>query len=534
MRRDITRPPLARTPLQAPLLAATLALVAAVLPGCNDDDDGDDHTPASNTVSAEQACAALAGKSMAGATVVTAAAVPASGPAPIYCKVNATMAPSLNLEMRLPERWNGKLYYGGGGGYNGSITGLQGGNLTALQAGYATVNSDSGHADNGLSANFALNDTYAANLFGSLSVPTVASAAKELLQSAYGKAPDRAYFEGCSNGGREALMAAQRNPNLFDGIIARAPAYNWVGFMGQFNRTAKALAAPGGQFNAAKLGLLARSVRDACDANDGVKDGIVSHPAACNFDPQVLRCAGGADAGDTCLSDAQLATVGSWTSAASWAGGVYTNTGWALTGNEDDAGAWPTWVTGGGTVQAALQYLFQDTTVKNYLARDRSQDSLSYVWDSNLNALYAMAALNDATNTDLRPFKASHAKLILWHGGNDAALSYKATTAYYQGVTASVGGQAAADEFVRYYIAPGVDHCSGGPGADQTDLLAALDDWVSNNKAPGTLSAAKLGANGAPQLARPLCVYPQYARYTGPANDAAAAALASNYACTSP
>jgi hypothetical protein len=508
------------------------ALTALALVGCGGDDGND--VPANGGVAtAAQACSTLSGKTLGGAAVTAAATVAASGPAPTYCKVNATIAPQLNLEMRLPDQWNGKLYYGGGGGYNGAIPDLSGGNLVALQQGYATVNSDSGHSGSGLSAAFALNDTYAANLFGSLSVPTVASSAKEMLQTAYGKAPDKSYFEGCSNGGREALMAAERNPNLFDGIIARAPAYNWVGFMGQFNRTAKALAAPGGQFNAAKLALLAKSVRDACDANDGIVDGIVSNPQACTFNPSVLRCAAGADTGDTCLSDAQLAAVSSWTSPASWAGGAYTNAGWALSGNEDDPGAWPVWVTGGGNVQLALQFLFQDTTVKNYLARNPAQDSLAYTWDSNLNAVYGLAALNDATNTDLRPFKNSNAKLILWHGGNDSALSYKATTAFYQGVTTAVGGQAAADEFVRYYIAPGVDHCAGGPGADQTDLLSALDAWVSNGTAPGTLTTTKV-TNGATQFSRPLCPYPMYARYTGPANDAAAAALASSYACTAP
>lgn len=182
-------------------------------------------------------------------------------------------------------------------------------------------------------------------------------------------------------------------------------------------------------------------------------------------------------------------------------------------------------------MRTALQYLFQDTTVKNYLARDRMQDSLAYTWDGNLNAVYALAALNDATNVDLRPFMNSNAKLILWHGGNDAALSHKATTAYYQAATTAVGGQAAMDGFARYYIAPGVNHCSGGPGADDSDLLGALDAWVSKGTAPATLTASKL-VNGSAEFTRPLCRYPQYARYTGPANNAAAAKLAANYTCT--
>lgn len=322
-----------------PLFRATLsALAASALLGCGGSDNKDDGGP-TPSASAEQACAALAGKTLAGATVATAATVAASGATPLYCKVNATIAPQLKLELRLPQAWNGKLYYGGGGGYNGAIPDLSGTNLNALTQGYATVHSDSGHTGNVLSADFALNDTHAANLFGSQSVPTVLSSAREMVQTAYGKLPDKSYFEGCSNGGREALMAAQRNPNLFDGIIARAPAYNWVGFMGQFNRTAKALAAPGGSFSAAKVALLAKGVRDACDAGDGVVDGVVSNPDACTFNPATLRCPGGADTGDTCLSDAQLAAVGSWTGTASWAGGAYTNTGWALTGNEDDPGA---------------------------------------------------------------------------------------------------------------------------------------------------------------------------------------------------
>ena len=174
-----------------------------------------------------------------------------------------------------------------------------------------------------MSAAFAFTDTFAAQLFGSLSVPTVMSTALKVVTAAYGAPPARSYFEGCSNGGREALMAVQRNPNLFDGVIARAPGYNWVGFMGAFNRTAKALAAPGGGFSPAKTALLAKHVREACDGLDGIVDGIVANPAACTakiVNLEALRCVGGADTGDTCLSDAQLAVVKAWTTDAIFAG----------------------------------------------------------------------------------------------------------------------------------------------------------------------------------------------------------------------
>ncbi len=215
-----------------------------------------------------------------------------------------------------------------------------------MNAGYAQVSSDSGHQASGLDASFALNDPHAAQLFGSLSVPTVMGAATEIVHVHYGSRARRAYFEGCSNGGREALINVQRHPALFDGVISRAPAYNWIGLMGAFNRTAKALAAPGGAISTAKIATLASAVRAACDGLDGLVDGVVSNPAACHFDPQTLRCPGGADTGDACLSDAQLNAVASWTSPVSFAGGTYSNTGWPLTGNENEPGAWDFWTTG--------------------------------------------------------------------------------------------------------------------------------------------------------------------------------------------
>ena len=227
--------------------------------------------------------------------------------------------------------------------------------------------------------------------------------------------------------------------------------------------------------------------------------------------------------------------VTSWTSDAVFAGsGSFCNKGWNLTGNEDGPGNWGAWETGGGNVAGALQFLFQDTTVKNYLARDPAVNSLAYApWDQNQNALDAMATLNDATNTDIHPFINSGGKLIVWHGGADPALSVNSTAEYVSNMTNTVGASNAAAA-TRFYVAPGVDHCGGGTGADTTDLLTALDQWVTKSTAPATLTAQKLDATGAVTLARPLCQYPQYPRYTGPANDAAAAKLATSYICTTP
>jgi feruloyl esterase len=475
-------------------------------------------------LAAKVECASLAGQTIGGASIVAATDVAATATLAAYCRVQGLIEPKLNFELRLPVDWNRKLHYGGGGGYNGSIPGV---NAPALNAGYAQVSSDSGHQGNGLDASFALNDPVAAQLFGSLSVPTVMGSATEIVKVYYGHRQFRSYFEGCSNGGREALMNVQRYPTLFDGVIARAPAYNWVGFMGQFNRTAKALTAPGGAMSPAKVATLSNAVLAACDSLDNLADGVVSNPQACTFDPQTLRCPGGADTGDTCLSDAQLASVASWTQPASWDGGNYTNTGWPLTGNESDPGAWGPWVT----TMPSLQFLFSDTTVKNYLARDPAANSLTYVWDSDPGALFALAALNDATNADLHPFLGAGGKLILWHGGNDSALSVKATAAYVAQVTAAVGGQANTEQFMRFYVAPGVDHCAGGPGADQADLLTPLDRWVTRGRAPGDLRASKVDpSTGATVLSRPLCEYPTYPRYKGRGDPT----KAMNFTCATP
>jgi len=327
---------------------------------------------------------------MGGATVAAAAMVDATAASPAYCKINATVAPSLHLELAVPDNWNGKLLYAGGGGFDGLIQGAIWSGPGVLAGGYAIVQSNGGHVgSSALDASFA-SDPDLASLFGSGSVPATTAAAKEMLHAAFGKDPERSYFEGCSNGGREALMAAQRNPALFDGIIARAPAYNWTGLMGHFHRNAKAITVPGAGFTSAKISLLARGVRDACDGKDGIVDGIVSNLSACNFDPNVLRCPAGADTGDTCLSDTQLAVVHSWTTSASFGNGAYTSPGWALSGNEDDpsgpggAGGWPTWLTGStGNGSDGLQALFQDGIVKYYLAKDPTANSLAYDWDSN-------------------------------------------------------------------------------------------------------------------------------------------------------
>lgn len=513
---------------------------------------------------AAQACAALSGQTVAGATVTAAAVVAETAAVPKYCNVAFSIQPSLNVEMRIPNQWNGKLHYGGGGGFNGFIQQIfdpngggasdadnHGLNLAALKQGYINISSDGGHKGKiptaeAVDASWVPGNPAAEKLYAGEAIPAVMDASVALIKKAYAAAPKKSYFEGCSNGGREALIGAQRYPDLFDGIIARAPAANFVASVGAFQTNMKATVLnPALNFTPAKVALLSDTVLAACDGLDGVNDGIVSNPAACTASAATirsqLRCTGGADTGDTCLSDAQLAVVDAWTSPKTFAG-KYTNPGYPLTGNEKAADNWDSWLFGGN------QFAFQYGAISGFILKDPAtqplppQDpaaavaTLFFDFDAPENAamVAGFSATGDALNPDLRSFASKGHKLLLWHGYADPALTVKNTSSYYQAVVNTVGGQSAADAFTRFYVAPGVNHCHGGAGADRSDLLTALDNWVSNGTAPSTLSAAQVSPAGTTNFSRPLCAYPQYPRYTGPANDANAAKQASNYTCTSP
>ena len=272
---------------------------------------------------------------------------------------------------------------------------------------------------------------------------------------------------------------------------------------------------------------------------DGVIDGIVANRAACTakrIKLESLRCAGGRDVGDACLSDAQVAVVNAWTSDLTFKGAkaVYAARGYPLTGNEDDPAGFGLWVTGAGDVRQGGYFLMQDSTVQYYLANDPKADSLKYApWDKNPTALDAMAALNDATDADIRPFIHRGGKLIVWQGGSDAALSVNSTIDYVSKMQKAVGAANAA-QATRFYVAPGVNHCSGGTGADQVDLLTALDDWVTRSVPPATLIAEKRAPDGSSEFSRPLCLYPSYPRYKGSAAASVASSQPADFVCTSP
>jgi Tannase and feruloyl esterase len=472
------------------------------------------------------ACDSLAGRSIGGAEIRSAALAAATDHYPEYCRVSGTIAPQLNFELRLPTAWNGRALFTGGGGLDGIILPpeLIFFNPSIAFEGYVTIATDSGHAGSPNDGVWALGDPLALENFAYLSTHSVLGAARQIVQERYGERPRRSYFIGESTGGREGLIAAQRWPDDFDGIVALEPVYDMSALILAGNRVAQQVfRSPGTYLSAAKVGALARATLAACDDLDGIADGIISHLAACHFDPAVLRCAG-PENGD-CLTDEQIDTVNTVHSALelsfTLANGIQSYPGWPV-GHEDGSGGWATWVTGSSpSPTSSLGFNLSDQTLRYLVVGNPALDTLELAPATYAQELGAFSALVDATNADLAAFAARGGKLILWHGLADYGVSAYSTIRYYERVVATLGGEAV-DDFLRFYTSPGVDHLNGGPGAGTADYLGALVAWVEEGTAPGDLVAHKVAGE---TLSRPLCRYPAYPQYNGKGDPASSASF---------
>ena len=457
-------------------------------------------------------CAALTGLSVPATVITSATLVPAAGTLPEYCRVQGNVETTINFELRLPSAWNGKFYHQGGGGFVGSIPPAGPG----LSRGYAAVATDTGHQGMGVAAldgAWALNNPQAQLNFGHRAIHVVTVAAKQITASAYRRAPSRAYFEGCSNGGRQALQEAQRYPQDFDGIIAGAPALDWTGLMTGFNWNQQAVrAAP---IPPEKLTVLARAVVAKCDAGDGLVDGLVDNPRRCNFDPGVVQCKGG-DAAD-CLTAAQVAAV------RKVYGGPVNSRGRQLhpgfpPGAEDGFTGWQLWISGPSNTGAPVnnnpfQFTFSDHYLRYFVFSDPAYNSMTFNFDRDPRRLDATGSFLNASDADLKGFRARGGKLLMWHGWSDHALMADRTIEYYHEVLDEMGSRNKVDDFVRLFLAPGMHHCAGGPGLNSFDALTALENWVERGQAPDSLLASHVGTN-VPRT-RPLCAYPSVAVYKG-------------------
>jgi hypothetical protein len=534
---------------------------------CGGNDGSGSGAPAGTaapTPTAAAQCSALNGLSIpasaiaeptSGATIKTATLVQSSGE---YCQVNGAIAPvdatapSINFQVNLPTHWNRKALHYGGGGFDGTlITGVDPldmaptGAPTPLANGYATFGDDAGHQSSSITdGKFAANDEALAN-YGGLSLKKTHDVAMTLIRKRYASAPDKTYFFGSSTGGRDGLSEAQRWPADYDGVVVNRPALNYTGLRLSNVVLGRALYLNNGAgwLDTAKTVLLQNAVMNACDALDGVADGIISNVAACKAQSATVlasvRCANGADTGDTCLSDAQIATVQTIAAPLQLpyplANAVTQYAGYNILAGSVFAGPFTTRDFGTSDVPSnpagkndANQWVTGDQWVKYFITRVPTFDSLTFDPlnpGTYLSRVQTVSALTDATSTDLSAFLAKGGKLIITHGLADEIVSTDSSTDYYNALVQRFG-QGTVNGFVRFYLMPGVGHGTG-PFHPAIDSLSALDQWVESGTAPETLVMSDLNAATAGR-SRPLCRYPMWPQYAGGDVNAAASFICVN------
>lgn len=416
---------------------------------------------------------------------------------PEFCRVAVTLKPAPNSDIKaevwLPSTgWNGKLQVVGNGAFAGTVS--YPALATAVAAGYAAASTDTGHT--GPSANTFVHEDVVID-FAHRAVHETTVAAKAAIRGLYGNAPTFSYFNGCSTGGRQAMTAAQRYPEDFNGIVAGAPAlYGSKQSFGQiwlYQATADAASA---------LPLEARrivheSVLAACDGLDGAKDGILENPQSCRFDPQILVCKEGTDPA-ACLTQPQVDAVKKI-----YAGASNPRTGEKIFAGLE-RGSELGWLA--QPVGYAVDYF------KYRVFKDAAWDPRSLNFDGHLALVNTPAnLLFDATDPDLSPFTRRGGKLILYQGWAEPGIPPGFVVDYYGQVQAKTRG---ARDSVRLFMVPGMGHCGGGNGASTFDMVAALDQWVTSRKAPASIAASRV-RDGKSDRTRPLCPYPQIAVYTG-------------------
>jgi feruloyl esterase len=468
-------------------------------------------------------------------TAVMVAASAPNNPNGEYCKVSGVVkpqnpgSPNLEFAVNLPVAWNRRVLQMGGGGYNGTlVTGLgaftlQPANVeNPLKQGFVTVGTDGGHkAPPGFDGSFGMDDEALRN-FGKESVKKGHDAAWEVIKKAYGRAPERSYFIGGSQGGHEALDAAARYPNDYDGVVAHYPAYNvTLLHLGSLN-AGRAVYEGGGKawLSPAKTKLITDAVYAKCDDLDGVKDGIIGNVKACNttFDVKTLRCANGADSGDTCLSDAQLGAVAKIT-------GDY-KPGFAVAGMD----TFPRWPLLEGALfrersnwgqvpqpsnplsgKEPLLYTAGDQTAKFIISRNPKLDTMTFDPKQYQARIATVASIMDVTDVSLEKFKAKGGKIILTHGTADDFITPHNTELYYQRQVKQFG-QTGVDSFIKFYMIPGFGH-GFGPFNAKIDSLKVLQNWVEKGQSPSGIIAVDGNANA--NRSRPLCEWPKWPKFAG-------------------
>ena len=435
---------------------------------------------------------------------------------PEFCRVAATLTPTsdsdIKVEVWLPASgWNGKFQAVGNGGWAGTIS--YAAMAEAVRAGYASASTDTGHV--GGRGTFALDHPEKLVDFAWRSEHEMTVKAKSVIESFYGRAPRLSYWNGCSTGGRQGLKLAQMFPEDYDGIIAGAPA----------NRTAislwiaHAVKDPASSIPPSKFPVIHQAALNACDARDGLKDGLIDDPTRCSFDPKVLLCKG--EDGASCLTAPQVEAAKKIYSPA-----VNPRTGKELFSSlvPGTELGWDAQASGSGPRDLGYdQY-------KYVVFKDPNWDWRSYDFDSDeARATRPENLIMNATDPDMKAFFSRGGKLLLYHGWSDPLVPAVNTIKYYNSVVDYMGGAANTFNSMRLFMAPGMGHCRGGEGPNAFDEVAALERWVEQRQPPDVLIASH-STNGKVDRTRPLCPYPQVAKYKGTGSIDAAA----NFVCAAP
>jgi feruloyl esterase len=439
-------------------------------------------------------------------------------PAPrSFCRVAASLTPVsrslIKVQVWLPDEWNEKMLASGGGGFNGGLFSASLSMREGATKGYATVVTDVGH-DVSDSAKFAYENKEALIDYGYRGNHSTAVFTKDLIANYYGKPAKLAYFQGGSNGGREALMEARRFPQDYDGIIAGMPAMSFTKLMAGFLWNTQAIAAAAGLKS--KVGLVREAVLKKCDALDGVSDGMLENPPSCAFDPAELQCRG-SDAAD-CLTAAEVEALRKIHSGPQLRDGTSVFPGLAV-GSETHPTEMDFWIVGDKAAQPGMGQEFFRWMVHGDPKWERAQFDI----DRDYPAAAKLASILDSDDPDLTEFLQRGGKLIIHHGWNDNAIPAASTLNYYDALLKKVG--ALAEQQVRLFMVPGMGHGTGRPGPEHYDLLSELERWVEQGDAPNEIVARQFVAAPPPftgpepdaKVARTLllCAWPKVASYSG-------------------
>jgi feruloyl esterase len=500
--------------------------------------------------SAQRSCESLASLTFSGASITSATSVaagafkPLSGPGqpapnyalPAFCRVLGVAKPAtdsdIKFEVWLPASgWNGKFEQVGNGGFAGTIP--EGAMSEPLHRGYATAATDDGHAG-GTNASWAVGHPEKLIDFGYRAVHAVSMQAKAIIAAFYGKSPRLAYFVGCSDGGREALMEAQRFPEDFRGIVAGAPANYWTHLFLKFFWDERSVGQPGAFIPPSKLKILQNASLAACDSLDGLKDGLIENPELCHFNPAIVQCKG-EDAAD-CLTAPQVqAAQKIYGPAFNSETGAEISPGFSP-GAEANPANWALWITGTRPGAPTAEAFFANNFLADMVFDNPklNLDSVNFGSDVKLIDDKVGSILN-ADSPNLRAFKSRRGKLIQYAGWGDAGIPPQSSVDYFTSVQSAMGNT---QKFYRLFMVPGMSHCGGGEGANvfgnagavpdanpSNDVVMALDRWVEHGAAPAKVIATRYVDNNPAkrvQMTRPLCPYPEQAHYngTGDANQA--------------